>query len=61
MSLRASDGDTAILLAGRYQHTAVFDRLIAATDSTLPLFFVADQAGLGRCVNLCQFRVVQVM
>ena len=44
MDLRASDGDTAVLLAGRYQHAAVFDRLITATDSTIPLFSVTDQA-----------------
>jgi len=46
VELRASDGDTAVLLAGRYRHSAVFDRLIAATDSTVPLFSVTDQAGL---------------
>jgi len=43
VELRASDGDTALLLAGRYRHSAVFDRLIAATDSTVPLFHVTDQ------------------
>jgi len=46
VELQASDGDTAVLLAGRYQHSAVFDRLIAATDSTIPLFSVTDQAGV---------------
>jgi len=45
VDLRASDGDTAVLLAGRYRHAGVFDRLIAATDSTIPLFRVTDQAG----------------
>ena len=46
VELRASDGDTAVLLAGRFRHTAVFVRLIAATVSTVPVFSITDQARL---------------
>jgi len=44
VELRASDGDTAVLLAGRYRHSAVFERLIAATSFTVPIFSITDQA-----------------
>jgi len=56
VELRASDGETAVLLAGRYHHSAVFDRLIAATVSTVPLFSVTDQACM--FIDMCIMREV---